>query len=230
MAKTEENTNKLCKIVYLPLCLLPLLIPKKLYKSTKAYYIYNGILIGTAAILNLLWLKYTSKYLIAFPQSSSSEQLKYILSNPIAYLITVISTIEMYLINWILQVVGRDLGLFRIQTSILIVIPAIYIVVKLRVGEKVKKDYEFNNINKIFIVAIVLLITALTLTSLYIQWTPLKLNYIEGVQGRYFIPLIIPLACVFMEKIKEEKINEYLILFIIFQNIMALLFIIKEFI
>ena len=49
------------------------------------------------------------------------------------------------------------------------------------------KDKLVNGI--IFISTIILMFT-----SLYVQWTPLGASFIDGVQGRYFIPLLIPIA------------------------------------
>jgi uncharacterized membrane protein len=42
------------------------------------------------------------------------------------------------------------------------------------------------------LLAIVLLIITLITTALYIQWTPLQKNRVEGLQGRYFLPLLFP--------------------------------------
>ena len=220
----------LCKIVYLPLCLLLLLIPKKLYNSKKKFIIYNLIVIGISTILNLVWLKYTSRYLVAFSQSNSSEQLKYILTNPIFYFLTIINTLDTYLLNWLLDIGGRALGLFKIKTSILTVLPTLYIMVKLIVGEKNDKNNEYNIIEIVFILIMILSIIMLIFTSLYLQWTPLKSNIIEGIQGRYFIPLIIPISYIFIKKEKEKSINANLIMFIIFSNLMALLHIIGAFV
>ena len=219
----------LCKIVYLPLCLLILLIPKKLYKSKKQYLIYNILVISISIILNLLWLKYTSRYLVAFKQSNSSEQLKYILGNPLQYIVIIMRTMDAYLPELILQIVGSYLGTFKIKTATLVVLPALYILIKLIVGEKLKNKDLLNNIEKGFIVFIILSIIILIFTSLYIQWTPLKSNYIEGIQGRYFIPLIVPLSCIFMVN-KKENNKQSLIEFTIFENIIALLFIVGTFI
>lgn len=220
----------LCKIVYLPLCLLILLIPKKQYKTKKTYLCFNILLISAAIALNLIWLKYSSRYLITFTRTNSSEQLKYILDDPIRYLVLIVHTIDMFLPEWILQVVGQQLGTLRIRTSILVLVPAVCILIKLIMGEKTKIKHEFNNKEKSFITLIILSIVFLTFTSLYIQWTYPQTDYVMGVQGRYFIPLLVPLSCIFMIRKKEDGFKYSLIEFAIIQNIMALLFIIEEFI
>ena len=39
-------------------------------------------------------------------------------------------------------------------------------------------------------------------TSLYVQWTPLKYNIVNGIQGRYFIPLLayFAISCVMIHR------------------------------
>ena len=56
---------------------------------------------------------------------------------------------------------------------------------------------------------IVLIITALIFTSLYIQWSDNELPYIDGVQGRYFLP-ILPLILFLVAglKIKTDYKNQ----------------------
>jgi uncharacterized membrane protein len=40
------------------------------------------------------------------------------------------------------------------------------------------------------------MILGLTFSSLYVQWTPYMNDTIVGIQGRYFIPLLLPVALV----------------------------------
>ena len=48
-----------------------------------------------------------------------------------------------------------------------------------------------------------LIIFFLVLLSMCIYWTPLTFDYIEGVQGRYFIPIVFTILIV----INNNKIN-----------------------
>ena len=52
--------------------------------------------------------------------------------------------------------------------------------------------------------------SGLIFTSLYVQWTALRNEVIEGIQGRYFIPLIIFPALLAMyrqDKNREKETN-----------------------
>ena len=55
-------------------------------------------------------------------------------------------------------------------------------------------------------------ITLLIFTALYIQWTSLKNDTIAGIQGRYFIPLMLLLSLlgrnkmILFNEVKEREI------------------------
>ena len=80
---------------------------------------------------------------------------------------------------------------------------------------------DLTRLEKWFMIFIVISTIILMSTSLYLQWTPVGSRLIEGIQGRYFIPLFALLAFV-STKIKiMPKINwssRYLYLFLISLN------------
>ena len=43
--------------------------------------------------------------------------------------------------------------------------------------------------------------------AMYFYWSQPKLSYVDGVQGRYFIPLLIPLALLLFPKKVRYKLN-----------------------
>ena len=59
----------------------------------------------------------------------------------------------------------------------------------------------FQKYQKRILLGIVIVITLLIFTSLYIQWSDTKLAYIDGVQGRYFLP-ILPLILLLISSMK----------------------------
>ena len=71
------------------------------------------------------------------------------------------------------------------------------------ISEHDLKD-KLNKYQKIIILFIILVITILIFTSLFIQWSENNLNYIDGVQGRYFLP-ILPLVLILINGIKVNS-------------------------
>ena len=52
---------------------------------------------------------------------------------------------------------------------------------------------------------ILLIIIGVIFGALYLGWSSYKLPYVEGVQGRYLLPLLVPLTLILMPK--KEKIQ-----------------------
>ena len=78
---------------------------------------------------------------------------------------------------------------------------------------------HLNKKQMAFVIAISLIIILLVFTSLFVQWTPIASDVIEGVQGRYFLP-ILPLIFICLGKIKIKyygkldvtKINSFAVI------------------
>ena len=220
----------LCKIVYLPLCLLLFLIPNSCFKSKKQRYVYIILTILITTIINLIWLSTSSVYLEAFHhRSNSSLQLEYILSNPLKFIATIINTLDTYMFNYLGTMVGSLLGPLNISTSMPIVICSLGILTNLVIYNK--KKFFLNSKEQLFVLFIVFSTILLIFTSLYLQWTSVGNSLVEGIQGRYFLPLLLAISSVFMSlKVKEMKYKNYLIAFIILANIMALIAVSTSFI
>lgn len=219
----------LCKIVYLPLCFLIFLIPTKCFQSKKQKYLFCGILSLFVIALNLVWLKTSSQYLVAFEsRSNSSLQLQYILHNPLRYIIIIFATIDSFSIAYLEQLVGHSLGTFNVSTSSVMVIISLGILFYLTFkANKDKKSREavFSLKEKIFIFVMLLGTVLLMFTSLYMQWTAVYSDTIDGIQGRYFIPLLLVVAMLFMHRKEEESFDEnnYMVNCSVMTNIMALI-------
>lgn len=221
----------LCKIVYLPLCLLIFLIPKERFGTLKKKKIILILLTISVIILNLIWLKFSSRYLTAFyGRSNSGEQLKYILSNPIRYVLILFTTLDVYIWTYLEQMVGHSLGKFVVGTSYIMSILAIYNLVQITKETDKKEKPEFNLLEKLFIGLMILGTLGLTFTSLYLQWTAVGAPVVDGIQGRYFIPLFLPIATFFMTKKENVSSKDNLLAFSLIQNILAIVAIITTFI
>ena len=95
--------------------------------------------------------------------------------------------------------------------------------------EKMKNRFKVREI--IIFIFVVLAVIALVFTSLFVQWTSYGSDKIDGVQGRYFLP-IIPIAFILIgnfigRKSKEdseifEKIALIGCIFVSFMSLMEL--------
>ena len=83
-----------------------------------------------------------------------------------------------------------------------------------------------SNKNKLILFISVFISVFGCFLAMYLFSTNYKASYIEGVQGRYFIPLIIPFVISFMGKKEKKNVENkniyYVINILLFQFIMSL--------
>ncbi len=224
----------LCKIVYLPIVGLLVFIPKNRYKSKKSYYIYNVITLLSSAIISVLWLK-NSGEILNLLYTNSHLQKEFIFSNIIEYLFIIIRTFIVFGFNYI-ECLFVGTTMYHSQVSIPTIISLVYIIIIIFSLFNESKDNNIKVFEKIIIGLIGLCIMGLIATAIYIQssaqFRGVATNVVYGVQGRYFIPvvLLIPLL-VKLKKNHKEIINEknqlYIMLLI---NLVTMLYIVQNFI
>lgn len=181
-----------CKIVYVPLCLLVCLIPAKRF-GNRRNYIKNMILAALDALLTSgIWMYISMNILNGSLGGKSKEQITYILMNPLSYVSTVVNTTITYGEGFVKGMLGSSLGWLNVSVNfgiiIMVVINLVYICVQENNGY-----YDENRVwNCAIMLAASIGVISLIYTSLYVQWTDIGKNIIDGIQGRYFIPILLP--------------------------------------
>lgn len=195
----------LCKIVYLPLVGLLLLLPKDKFKTKKQWILTIGIIMGISIIANLIWLGISYKYLLLYKDGNSSGQLGNLIGNPINYIQRVLTTINVSAGSYIYSLLGCELGwneFANVGTFFAFIMGVIIVYANLTDSTLKIKLTKYQ---KIILCLIVLAIVGLIFTSLYMQWNEAEDVIIRGVQGRYFIPILPILALLIFNKLKFEK-------------------------
>ena len=187
----------LCKVVYLPLVGLLLLIPREKFKTRKQQVLTVGIIMAVSIIANLVWLGVSSMYLSMYKDGNSGDQLSTLLHNPIEYLQRLFTTISVFGGDYIYSLLGLELGWneFAYMYTLFPLLFGLLFIYANTSDESVK--VRFTKYQNIIIGLIILAVVGLIFTSLYIQWNEPQNTTIIGVQGRYFIPLI-PIATFFI--------------------------------
>ena len=195
----------LSKIVYVVLLFVILIIPKDKMGSARKALLIKGGIIGITFALNLIWLSISSSYLIEYYVAGvdSDAQVHYVLTHIFDYYATVVRTTIANSNFFVQTMVGSNLGKFTIDIS-----PIMWIVYTILLIYEVLTSRELpSNIRKyeryVFLFEF-LSCVALIYTSLYVQWTPLGQNIIDGIQGRYFIPIVPLLALWTMYYLRER--------------------------
>lgn len=224
-----------CKIVYLPICLIIFLIPYEKFGNKKRKYIFIGMLAALVCFLNLFWTSSVAQILEGqhFNGADSELQIKYILSHPLSYIRVILSDIENSLFaHYTVNLIGKDIAHFNVHLST-IIFNVFYIYFIIIFLSKYNLKEKISNNTKFLCFIIVLSSTLLIYTSLYLQWNPVGEKRIIGLQGRYFIPLILPLCLLFDNNLFENKklfSNKIMNTMIIMININALVAALIEFI
>lgn len=228
-------TISLCKIVYVVEILLLFILPAEKLGGKKRSLCFKLGVPGIAVILNLIWLKISSGFLVEFnPGVDTGKQVVYVLTHLHEYYAVVVRTITANADNWVKWMFGESLGTLSISISGFVWISLLILLVYEILN--VNTELELRRSDIVCYWMIVLGGCALIATSLYVQWTPYKSGYIDGIQGRYFIPLLMPLLLPVTYR-KRMVIGEdttetigYLYFIIVFLEGMALIDILKYFI
>ena len=207
----------LCKIVYIPLVGLILIIPKEKFKNqgNKNKILNFCVIAGIAVIINLIWLAISSRYLSTFREGDSKIQVLLALQNPILYIQNVLYTFNLNGSNYLLSLFGADLGwgeLIKLYSIVPYAFLGIYLFTAITDNELKDKLKKYQII---WISLVILAIVGLIFTSLYVQWTTVGQTSIAGIQGRYFLP-ILPLVMLLLGSVvkvkslyNEEKVTKF---------------------
>lgn len=197
----------LCKIVYIPLCLICFIIPRSKFSSLKSYLVLMFSIVFISFGINLLWLSIAAVYTIDYINIgvNANMQLNFIFQDIFRYVQIILYTLFNYGNFYLQSFFGSSLGWFDVPVYTFI--SAIYFMVLLFtiLTDNVYK-VKFSAGSKWLIGFICLSITVLIFTSLYMVWTRVGENLVSGVQGRYFTPI----APLFLALLNNSRIKIHL--------------------
>lgn len=195
----------LCKIVYLPIVFINLILGHKLFKSKKDYLVFILGTIILSILVNFIWLKIAYSYLGIF--STTSMQINNILTNPFMYIGMIISTTFMNFNEYLFNMIGYELG-YGSFVKISSVISFIFLLTLIYIAIKDENKIKIDNLTKYTMYFISFSVFILIYTSLYIQATSPDAVLINGIQGRYFIPILPIVTIPLFNKIDIKGINQ----------------------
>ncbi len=176
------------KIVYIPFCLIYLLIPaERFIRGVREKTVHACFLIVIVGTLSILWLKTCGSFLI-YDGTDAALQKEYIMSHPFTYYITVARTYINSAHDLLFTMIGKSLGKLNIPTSgIFMLCYFLMLIHSFHMG------IDKHRIKQMIVFGLVIFTTVLLIsTSLYLQWTSLYSDVIVGLQGRYYLPLLLP--------------------------------------
>ena len=204
-----------CKIVYFPLCLLVFILPKDKFENKlkrNLYYILTALIIFvTDFALNKLVAK--GDYAIAI-RTNMTEQILFTISDLSRDFVTAINTFYSESSLYFFELIGG-------WNTINIISVVFFIILLFVMFNKESTQYEFNRKEKNIVLAIIIIQALGVIAAMYLGWTQARQTTVEGIQGRYFLP-ILPLLCMlicrnkFDCKIKNKEMKFIIALIVIY--------------
>lgn len=194
----------LCKIAYVLLPSLVLLVPKeRLANARKAIVIFPAIIISTAWSLwakakflsgkTLIGANFIPEDLFASDKRWPEGQIRYVLEEPLALVKAFFNSVDNEWVQYALHSFFSGLGYVDIWIPFPFVLLQILLLIVLVSAEEIRLKLW----QRFLCVGVFLATFVIMAFLIYVQWNPYKYDIIAGLQGRYFYPIILPLllAC-----------------------------------
>lgn len=181
-----------CKMVYFPICLVLLMIPSQCFSSKRKKLVFVLLsVIGTFAA-TCIWLLVAFRYKLRADEGvDSMGQILTIVKNPF-YFISVLSfTVIDKSYDYLSNLVCGTLGWFDISTCSFCSVSLIIVLFWILIGDNTKRTIEI--IDKRLLSFSAFTVVLLIFTAEYLAWTPVADRSVSGVQGRYFVPVLLPI-------------------------------------
>lgn len=194
------------KPIYAPLIILIFFIPKECFKNTKQKTAYLLLIFIISFSINYLLKNILFNGVSSLETSSFAKQVDYILHNPFELFPIAINTFKINSFFYLRGLFGY-FAWFSFSLSDFIICCCCVFFVILILNEsnifKSKKNYQW-----ILLLVAILISVAGIFASMYFCWSEYKFDFVEGVQGRYFIPLLLPIAVVCMPKKGKDILSK----------------------
>lgn len=178
--------------------------------SMKVFWKSLTVLLGILCLISALYLTVDSVYglpeLLSVPENpikwAGGEQgytLAYLLNNPLDTVMVFVNTMIRNTGDYVLTLIGRQLGWLNIPVSQVAVI--LYGTMMLYTFVNSDKD-EHSVPNGVYLYSLlsILVTTFGIFLALLVSWTPLSCQVIQGLQGRYFLQLMMFVGLLFQKK------------------------------
>lgn len=195
----------------LPIVVLPLMILAKYLKDNKKTIferisklkiwikVVAGVLIvGFVGVCMVYALRIYSN--LTLPENINNSVIPwngengytvgYFLKNPFALASIFINTVWMKSDGYLVGLLGGNLGWLNIPIPYIFIIP--YAIILILASFRKEDEEQLLTVgNKIWMWFVFAAVCALAMLGMLISWTPASYKYIEGVQGRYFLPGLV---------------------------------------
>lgn len=204
-----------CKVVYGVITALIFMVPKEKFRKKRFYYITCCASAGIA-ILSLGISRFSSVAASISKETADYFTLEMVLEDLPEFMLMIGRTIIKYTDSYLFQMFGGNYSWMDVGLPAFVVV--LYIVLMLCVSvTNVSENIFVKNKDRIAIGSICLIVIAGIAAALLLSWTPKDSNVIEGIQGRYFLPILPLILFAARNKIItfQKKMDNHLFLSIV---------------
>lgn len=190
-----------CKIIYSPLILAYFIIPAKNFKNKK-YCAAGFIILSAALIISMMLIN--SVVIKNYAEAKASTvgwnaeagfTFAELLHRPFFTLSMLYKTVLLQLDYYHFTMIGAYLGninkVLNIPYLAVILFTLGLLILALPELEK-KESFKLSIGKRLLLLFIIMVVSGGALLSMFIAWTPRSAMVISGVQGRYFLPVLVP--------------------------------------
>ena len=208
----------MCKIVYFPIILLFFLLPKEKFKNIWQRILYLAIIICITATVWFIWHKMPAPVSEVILRTNVEEQTNFILADPLRDIYVAFNTV----IHNTPEYYSTMVGGWNTSITIISIFSILLAVVTLGKDEKYieNENKKLWKRDKIILGIICLISTALIFGGMYSAWTRAQYIIVEGVQGRYFLPLLPAFLLIIESDLFKYKLKNKNLIYIYILSIL----------
>jgi len=188
------------KVVYVLMAFMCFLIPRQKFKSRKSFWVSAGVMAGVVALVFLAvniprLIPYLEESNLTLDHADGADcyTLAELLTHPIRTVYYLVNTFRYYGDSFLTRMAGEMLGWLEIGIPMSGIITLFILLGLTTAAGQNEPQICLEKKNRVIgwlVVAGVILFAAFSMLA---AWTPAGVPFAEGVQGRYFLP-VLPLA------------------------------------
>jgi len=187
--------------MYMPLCLLTLLIPADRFYGRKKKIIFTGCMAAaavaaflTTALRNVLYVvNPTAQQTADAYLAGENYGVAGLLADPLEFILLSVRTLFLSGSTFLENMFGSQLGWLDINVSRIVVYGMLLLtglsILQMENGSSYSSLSVTIRQKRMFLLVIALS-AAMVFATMFISWTPRESTEIFGIQGRYFLPLL----------------------------------------
>lgn len=194
------------KLVYAPFVVLLFVIPASRFGSNRKRIVFIFVVLGLSFLAIMLWGLEIKRVYVPLNGSSMPEQLVYILSSPWNFLCVLVRTVQEQSAAYFYSFIGV-LGWLDTWLPRWIYMTYFPVLVAVSVLAPAGEGQALRLWEKGAFLAAGLLSFFLIHVAQYLTWTKAGAAAVNGIQGRYFIPLVVPVMLIFLNRITPRVLQ-----------------------